>query len=375
MDVRLELTPRQHVPRWMTALIPVSTIVLALVVASVTLMAVDVSPVLAYLHMFVNPLIDASHARRILNRSAPLILAGLAVYIPLRSGVYNIGAEGQLILGGIVTVWMGVNLPEMLGIAADGVALLTIVFAGSVLVGAVWIYVPYYLYVNYEVNEILTTLMLVFTAEQFSNYLTAGPMAANVGAFPRTATIQLELPTIPGTRLNVGIVIALLAVAGTWLLINETRLGYEIILSGSNEEVARQTGISAAKITFVVFMLAGALAGIAGFVEMAGNQGNMTIGWFPGYGWTAIPIALLGRRGAVQTMLAGFLFGILFTGGIVIETTFGVPSAIVQIIEALVILFLITGEFVRTYKFDILVGGRSMWQIVHGITGRRPEGS
>ncbi|WP_165875252.1 ABC transporter permease [Natrarchaeobius chitinivorans] len=353
----------------MTVLIPVSTVLLALLVSSVALIAVGVNPIVAYLEIFLNPFFEAAHMRRVLNRGAPLILAGLAVYIPLRSGLYNIGAEGQLILGGIVTIWIGVNLPDYLGISTNALSLVVIMFFVSIVVGAAWIFVPYYLYTEYEVNEILTTLMLVFTAEQLSNYLTAGPMSTEVGAFPRTDTIQATLPTFPGSRLNIGIVIAVIMVVATWFLINKTRLGYEIILSGSNEEVARQTGISAAKITFVVFMLAGAFAGLAGFIDMAGNQQTMTIDWFPEYGWTAIPIALLGRRGAFQTMLAALLFSVLITGGIVIEARFGVPSAIAQIIEALVILFLITGEFVRTYKFDIVIGERSMRGIVYGMAG------
>lgn len=369
MDVRFDLTPRQNVPRWMTVLIPISTILLALLVSSVALIAVGVNPLTAYSQMFLNPLFEQAHMRRIINRSAPLILAGLAVYIPLRSGLYNIGAEGQLILGGIVTIWVGVNMPDYLGVSNDALSLVVIMFFVSILIGAVWILLPYYLYVEYEVNEILTTLMLVFAAYQFSNYLTAGPMATEVGAFPRTDTIQATLPTFPGTRINIGILIAVIGVIGTWWLINKTRLGYEIILSGSNEELARQTGISAAKITFVVFMLAGAFAGLSGFVEMAGNQHNMTIDWFPDYGWTAIPIALLGRRGAVQTMLAAILFGVLITGGIVIEARLGVPSALASIIEALVILFLITGEFVRTYKADILIRERSLRASVASKTG------
>lgn len=360
MDVRFDLKRRQRVSRRLSVMISASTIVLALIVSAFALLAVGVNPIAAYIEMFAMPFIDVIHAERIINRSAPLILVGLAVYIPLRSGLYNIGAEGQFILGAIVTLWVGVKFPEILALPGGSLTLLPIAFVAALFVGALWIYLPYYLYVKYEVNEILTTLMLVFAAAEFSNYLTTGPLSAEVGGFPRTETIKMTLPTLPGTNINVGICIALAAVVATWLLINKTRLGYEIILSGSNEEVARQTGISAAKITFVVFMLAGVMAGLSGFVEMAGNQQNMTIDWSPEYGWTAIPIALLGRRGAIQTMLAAVLFSVLITGGIVLESGFGISSAISQLIEALVILFLITGEFVRSYRFDIIIGNTSM---------------
>lgn len=365
VNASIELTPRQETTRRLSLMVQVVTVLLALAVASIAIWAVDANPITVYSGMFLSSFTDPLQAARVLNRGAPLILAGLAVYIPLRSGLYNIGAQGQFILGGLVTVWVGTTLPEMLGIGTDGPLVFAAAFVLSLLVGVVWVFVPVYLYTKYEVNEILTTLMLVFTAERLSAYLISGPMQTAGGAFPRTDSIAFELPTIFGTRVNVGIVFALLAVGGTWWLVNRTRLGYEIILSGSNDSVAEQAGISTTKVTFVTFMLAAAFAGLAGFIEVAGQQPSLTIGWEPGYGWTAIPIALLGRRGAVQTMLAGFLFALILVGGLYMETTAGVPSAISQIIEALIILFLISGEVVKSYRFDIHLG---TWSLRESMT-------
>jgi simple sugar transport system permease protein len=375
MNVDLDLTPRQETSTWLLASTQLFTVVGALLVASIALVVVDINPLTAYSLMFIEPFTNTFHATRIINRSAPLILAGLAVYLPLRSGLYNIGAEGQLILGGIVTVWLGTSLPGMLGISGSGITIMLVSLLFGAVAGMVWVLAPVYLYVKYEVNEILTTLMLVFTAQRLSAYLINGPLQVSVGAFPRTSSVGFGVPTLFGTEVRAGIVIALLGVAGTWVLINKTRLGYEIVLSGSNEEVAVQTGINAAKVTVVVFMLAAAFAGLAGFLEIAGNQGNMTPGWNPGYGWTAIPIALLGRRGAIQTMLAGFLFSVLFVGGLAIETTLGVPAAISQIIESLIILFLITAEFIKSYRVDVEFGGRSAQRMIAGLFGlERGEG-
>lgn len=374
MDVALDLTPRQETPTWLSVSAQLFTIVAALLVAAVALLAVDVNPLAAYGKMFLGPLTDPFQATRVLNRSAPLILAGLAVYVPLRSGLYNIGAEGQLILGGIVAVWIGLNVPDMLGISASGPATLAVMFVGSIVVGALWVLVPTYLLVKYEVNEILTTLMLVFTAERLNAFLVNGPMQASVGAFPRTPSVAARLPTMFGTDVTIGIVIALLSVLGVWVLINKTRFGYEVILSGSNPEAAKQTGIDAAKITFVVFMLAAAFAGLSGFLEITTYQGALTPSWAPGYGWTAIPIALLGRRGAFQTMAAGLLFGVLFVGGLALSTTLGVPAAISSVIEALIILFLITAEFIKTYRFDLRVGGTSARDTLLGLVGAGQRG-
>lgn len=369
VNVSIELTPRQETSRWLSVGIQTVTVLLALCVASVALLTVDMNPVGVYSTMFLSSFTDPLQAARVLNRSAPLILAGLAVYIPLRSGLYNIGAQGQFIVGGLVTVWAGVTVPEMLGISPGGSLMFGLALVLSLLVGVVWVLVPVYLYTKYEVNEILTTLMLVFVAERVSAYLISGPMQATAGAFPRTSSMDIELPTLFGTPVTIGIVLALLAVAVTWLLMQRTKLGYEIVLAGSNDEVAERAGADTAKVTFVVFTLAAALAGLAGFVEVAGQQSSLTIGWEPGYGWTAIPIALLGRRGAVQTMFAGLLFGVIFVGSLYVETTAGIPSAISQIIEALIILFLISGEVLKSYHFDIQLGAWSLQEAIRGLPG------
>jgi len=368
------MTPRQETPRWLSLSVQGLTVVAALAVASLVLLTVDADPLVVYSQMFLGAFTSPSQAVRVINRSAPLILAGLAVYIPLRSGVYNIGAEGQIIVGGLVTLWAGVKLPGMLGVGESSLVVLLAASLLSLLVGAIWVLVPVYLYTKYDTNEILTTLMLVFAAERLSAYLISGPLQATSGAFPRTNSIAFELPTLFGTRINAGILIALLAVAGTWVLINRTQLGYEIILSGSNDGVAKQAGISTAKVTFVVFSISAALAGLAGFIEVAGQQPSLTIGWQPGYGWTAIPIALLGRRGALQTMFAGFLFGIIFVGGLLVSIRLGVPAAIAQIIEALIILFLISAEVIKSYRFDIVRGAWSLRDSIGGLVGATSTG-
>jgi len=374
-NIRIEKTPRQEISRWFAVALQGLTVIAALAVASIALLYVDANPLDVYSKMFISPLTDQVVAEQVLNRSAPLILTGLAVYIPLRSGLYNIGAEGQFIVAGLITLWAGVTLPSMLGVPESSPLVLLVALLLALLIGAVWIAVPIYLYIRYEVNEILTTLMLVFTAERLSAYLINGPLQAQGGGFPRTDNAAFELPMLFG-RAHIGILFALLAVAGTWLLLNKTKLGYEIILSGSNKNVAKQAGISTAKITVVVFSIAAALAGLAGFIEVTGQQSTLTIGWQPGYGWTGIVIALLGRDGAVQTMLAGFLFGVIFVGGNLASTTLGVPSAIIQMIEALCILFLISAEFIKSYQLDVVRGNWSLRDSMAGLVGfSRAEGS
>jgi ABC-type uncharacterized transport system permease subunit len=370
-NVSVEMTPRTDTPRWFGVVVQALTVVAALAAAAVVLLVVKEDPIAVYSTMFVGSVTDPFQTSRVINRSAPLILAGLAVYIPLRSGLYNIGAEGQLIVGGLVTVWIGTRAPEAFGIGASGPVVILLSFVVAIVAGIVWVSVPVYLYNRYDVNEILTTLMLVFTAERLSAYLISGPLQAPGGTYPKTESISFDLPTLPevfGLQLNIGILCALAAVGGTWLLINRTRLGYEIVLAGSNETVAERTGINTKMLTFVVFTAAAGLAGLAGFIEVSANQPGLETGWQPGYGWTAIPIALLGRRGSIRTMLAGLLFGIIFVGGSTVETTLGVPSAISQMIEALLILFLISAEVLKTHRLDLVFGTWSLRRSIGNLT-------
>jgi len=378
-NVSIEMTPRSETPRWFGVVVQVLTVIGAMVAAAVVLLIVNEDPISVYSTMFVGAITDPFQTSRVINRSAPLILAGLAVYIPLRSGLYNIGAEGQLIVGGLVTVWVGTRAPEAFGVGARGPVVILLSLVAAILAGIVWVYVPVYLYNKYEVNEILTTLMLVFTAERLSAYLISGPLQAPGGTYPKTESISFALPSLPevfGLQLDVGILFALAAVGATWLLINRTYLGYEIVLAGSNETVAERTGIDTKTLTFVVFTVAAGLAGLAGFIEITANQPGLETGWQPGYGWTAIPIALLGRRGSVRTMLAGFLFGIILVGGSTVETTLGVPSAISQMIEALLILFLISAEILKTHRLDLVFGRWSLRSSIGSLTrAGRAEGN
>jgi simple sugar transport system permease protein len=347
--VRVYLSSRTAVPRWLSFTTQVATVVAALAVGGIALTLTGVDPFQAYSILFVDTLTTSYKLSNTIVRAVPLVLAGYAVFLPLKAGLENIGAEGQIYLGGILGAWVGLNLnlPSVLLIP-------TVAVAGAV-GGALWALVPAYLRAKWNVNEILTTLMSVFIAIQVNEYLIQGPMQGGVGSFPRSEALPegALLPTIPGTGLHVGVLLLIVAPVALYLLLNRTRLGYEITMTGSNPDAAGQAGMSKFKIYLVVLTLGAAFAGLAGMVEIAANQEQLTSQWSPGYGWTAIPIALLGRRGAFQTALAGFFFAILVVGSLQMQSALSVSSALSSVIEALVILFLITAEFIRSYEVTI----------------------
>mgnify|MGYP000377262660 CR=1 FL=1 len=359
MNVELDLRARESVPTWLGYATPVFTVLAALIVSGVALLILDVSPIAAYGTMFVDTLSSEFGIRETVVKSVPLILTGLAVYVPLRAGLWNIGAEGQLLLGALAGTWVGVN------VSLPPVALLPLMFVAAAAVGALWAGIPGWLRAKWDVNEIITSLLLTFAAVQIQNYLLRGPMRGGTGNFPGTALLSefgatlpvvgdfVPLPYVGGV--HIGLPVALLMVAVTYVLFAKTRTGFEVTFVGSNDEAAVQAGMSKYRVYIFVFLLAGAFAGIAGIAEIAGVQGRFRPSFGPGYGFTAIPIALLGRNSAIKVMFAGLFFALLFVGGTSMEVAHGVPAALVEIIQALVILFLITAEFFKRYRVGISI--------------------
>ena len=351
MNVEVDLTAREDVPRWLSYGTPVFTVLMALAVSAVALVVLDVNPIAAYSTMFLETASDELGLRQTLVKSVPLVLTGLAVYVPLRAGLWNIGAEGQLYAGAIAGTWVGLN------VGAPSYVLIPLALAAAGVAGAVWAGVPGWLRARWDVNEIITTLLLTFVAIELANYMVRGPMQGGQGNFPVSALLPTAalLPDLFGTGVHAGFVVGLLAVAATYVVVTRTRVGFEVTFVGSNPTAATQAGMSTVKVYLLVFLLGGAMAGFAGFNEIAGVQGRLRPEFSPGYGFTAIPIALLGRNGAFRVLLTAFFFALLFVGGSSMEVVYGVPAALIDVIQALIILFLITAEFIKSYRVDVTI--------------------
>lgn len=349
MNVDIEVSAREDTPRWLAYGTPVFTVVAALAVSAIALVVLGVNPLAAYVTMFVETSTTPFGIEQTLVKAVPLILTGLAVYLPLQAGLWNIGAEGQLYVGAIVGTWIGLNVGLPLYLR------LPLLLLGAAVAGGIWAGVPGWLRAKWDINEIITTLLLSFVAIELANYMVRGPMQGGQGNFPVSDLLPVagQLPALLGTDVHAGIVVAVLMVVGTYVLVNTTRLGFEITFVGSNHEAATQAGMSTYKVYVLVFLLGGAFAGLAGIGEVAGVQGRLRPDFSPGYGFTAIPIALLGRNGAFRVLLAGLFFALLFVGGSSMEVNYGVPAALVEVIQALIILFLITAEFFKSYEVDV----------------------
>lgn len=281
-----------------------------------------------------------------LVRATPLIIAGLAVAIAFRGGVFNIGAEGQLLLGAVAATGVTLKLNAVLGPATVVVA----TCAGA-LAGAFWAGIAAELRRRFHVLEIISTIMLNFIAIHLVSYLVRGPLQEPTRIYPQTETFPTfsRLPIlIPGTRLHSGFALAIvLAVALAWVL-SRTSTGFRIRAVGASPRAAESAGqIDVAKTSFNVFLLSGAIAGIAGSIEVSGVTFALYENLSPGYGYTAIAVALIAGLNPLATIAAGMFFGILETGAIALQRELAVPSSLAAVVEAAMILAVLAAAAVR----------------------------
>lgn len=350
MTLGIDIKSREDVPPWLAYGAPLGTILAALLVAAVPLVWLEINPLHVYDEIFLGTLTSLGGIADIMRTATPLFLTGLAVYIPLKAGLWNIGAEGQFFAGAVIATAIGINL------SLPMVVLLPLMVVAGGVAAALFGAIPGYLRAEHNVNEIISSLMLTFAATAFTGYLLRGPMQGRGGT---SATDPLpdaaQFPTILHPRLHLGVGLLVLVGIVAYLLLNRTRLGYEITVTGANPIAAKQSGISQYKIYVLVFVVGGFLAGIAGVLEVAGVHGRLfdPDEFSPGYGFTAIAVALLGRNGVGRVFLAALFFGILTAGSTTVAVTMDVPSALIDVIVALTILFLLTAEFIKTYRVTI----------------------
>lgn len=281
-----------------------------------------------------------------LVRSVPLILTGLAVALAFRAGVWNIGAEGQLFAGAIAAVWVGLN-----GSALPSWALIPAVLGSACVGGAAWALVPALLKLRLGVGEVITTILMNFVGIYLAAYAVHGPLMEARGVFPQTDQIAeaARLPAlVPGTRLHVGFALALVVAASLAVLLRRSRIGFQVRAAGASPEAARVAGrIDTRRVVFFSFLASGALAGLAGGVEVAGVTHVLYENLSPGWGYTAIAVALLAGLHPGAVIVTGVLFGALQSGAGAMQRDAGIPAAWVGAVEALVILAVLAVDQLR----------------------------
>jgi len=281
-----------------------------------------------------------------LVRSVPLILTGLAVALAFRGGVWNIGAEGQLYAGAVAAVWVGIH-----GGGLPWWVLMPALLLSSAVAGAVWAAVPMLMRLRLGVGEGITTLLMNFVAIDLTAYMVHGPLQESRHVFPQTDPIAAaaRLPIlIPGTRLHAGFALAVVLAALLWAFFRWTPLGFAVRAVGASPEAAHVAGrMDADRVVRTIFLGSGSLAGLAGGVEVAGVTYALYEGVSPGWGYTAIAVALLAGLEPGVVLLTGIFFGMLEGGAGAMQRTAGIPSVWVSAVEALVILSVLAVDAAR----------------------------
>jgi len=289
-------------------------------------------------------------------KAIPLILCGTGLVIAFKGKFWNIGAEGQLLLGAVAATYIALKF----GGSGSRPFVLTLMFLAGFAGGAIWGIITVILKIKFGVNEIISTLMLNYIAANFVQFLVFGPWKGRTQyGFPYTDNFQpaATLPLIKGSRIHyLTLIIAILLSIASFFFINRTRYGYETKVLGENPDAAKYSGINFLKTMVLIMILSGGFAGIAGVGEVAGIHHHLT---FPdqisaGYGYTAIIVAWLSRLNPLFVLLSALFFGGILIGGDIIQTSLGLPFATINIFNGLILLFVLLGTFLMEYKVSII---------------------
>jgi general nucleoside transport system permease protein len=333
---------------------PLIAIALTLVTMAILFAILGKNPITALGVYFIEPLTDSYSLIEIAVKATPLVMIAVGLALCYIANVWNIGAEGQLLIGAVCGSWIAVKTQ---GTDAGAWVLPAMLVAGAV-GGALYALIPAICKVRFGASEILTSLMLVYVAELFLDYLVRGPWRDPNGYnFPTTAEFDpvATVPTlIEGSRLHLGAVIALVVVMIATVLLGRTIMGFEIRVVGAAPRAARFAGFDADRLVIVTFLISGALAGLAGIIEVAGPIGHLQPGISPGYGFTAIIVAFLGRLNPIGILIAGLFLALTFIGGEQAQIAMKVPLDLTKVFQGILLFYVLACDSLILYRIRLV---------------------
>jgi ABC-type uncharacterized transport system permease subunit len=336
----LKLEPRPEPSRWVALASPLVALLLTVLLGVALFTALGKDPVSALSMFFYEPLKSGRALSELSIKATPLLLIGLGLSVCFRSNVWNIGAEGQFILGAI-----GASAVAMHATPSSSSALVVLVLLAGTCAGLLWAALTALLRDRYNASEILVSLMLVYVAEQVLSYLVRGPWKDPDGYnFPQTITF-LDAARVPrlvdGNRANWGSVLALLAAGACWLFLHRTRAGYRLEVAGLAPRAARFAGFSSRGALWSALLISGGLAGLAGALEVVGPVGQLTTHVPLGYGFAAIIVAFVGRLDPLGVTFSAVLMSMFYIGGELSQSRLGLPKSITGVFQGLLLFCLL----------------------------------
>jgi simple sugar transport system permease protein len=316
------------------------------------------NPIAALDVYFIEPLIDPYSLTEIAVKAAPLVMIGVGLSLCYIANIWNIGAEGQFLVGAIAGSWVAVRTNG----TDAGVWVLPVMLLLGTLGGALYAMIPAICKVRFGASEILTSLMLVYVAYYGMDYLVRGPWRDPHGLnFPTTAPFD-PVATMPalieGSRLHAGTLVALVVVMIVAVMLGRTIMGFEIKLIGAAPKAARFSGFNADQLVVLTFAVSGALAGLAGIIEVAGPIGYLQPDISPGYGFTAIIVAFLGRLNPVGILIAGLFLALTFIGGENAEIAMKVPLDLTKVFQGILLFYVLACDSMIVYRIRLIGAAR-----------------
>jgi simple sugar transport system permease protein len=352
----MQLVLERRAERSTTAAIasPLIAIGLTLVTMAILFALLGKNPIAALSVYFLEPLTDLYSLQEIAVKATPLVMIAVGLSLCYIANVWNIGAEGQFLIGAVCGSWLAVIthgtgagpwvLPAMLVLGAAG--------------GALYALIPAICKVRFGASEILTSLMLVYVADLFLDYLVRGPWRDPKGMnFPTTAEFD-PVATVPtlmdGSRLHAGAIVALIVVMLATVMLGRTIKGFEIRVVGAAPKAARFAGFNSNQLVLFTFAVSGALAGLAGIIEVAGPVGHLQPGISPGYGFTAIIVAFLGRLNPVGILVAGLFLALTFIGGEGAQISMKIPLDLTKVFQGILLFFVLACDSMILYRIRLI---------------------
>ena len=350
----IALEKRPQPSRAFSLATPVLAVIATMVFGGLLFAALGKDPLMAIKTIFWDPLFGQYaffYRPQLLIKGAPLVLIAIGLSLGFKAGIWNIGAEGQYIMGALFGAGMGLAFYP-----AEGWFIFPLMVLAGAFGGWLWAMIPAVLKVKFGTNEILVSLMLVYVAEQFLASMSLGLLKNPEGfGFPGSRNLQqyesaFNADLIEGTGMHWGVVAAMMAVILAYVLLTKHRLGFAIRVTGEAPRAARFSGVNPTRLVLFCMGVSGLLAGLAGMFEVSGPAGQVTIDFNVGYGFTAIIVAFLGRLHPVGILLAGLLMALTYIGGDIAQSNLGLPAAAIQVFQGMLLFFLLALDVLTNYR-------------------------
>ncbi len=356
----IALEKRAQPSRFWTFATPLLAVILTMICGGLLFAALGKNPFETIRTIFLDPLFSEFawfYRPQLLIKGAPLVLIAIGLSFGFRAGIWNIGAEGQYIVGAICGAAVGLAFYP-----TESLIIFPLMIVAGALGGMLWAIIPGFLRVKFGTNEILVSLMLVYVAEQLLASMALGtlrnpdgmgfPGSRNLSQYPSAANLEI----IQGSGMHWGVVAALIAVIFAYIALSRHVIGFHVRLAGQSPRAAKFAGVNPAALILICMGLSGALAGLAGLFEVAGPAGQISIDFNVGYGFTAIIVAFLGRLHPVGILLAGGLMALTYIGGEIAQSNLGLPLAAIQLMQGMLLFFLLAVDVLTNYRVRLRRG-------------------